>query len=328
MNVLITGGTGFLGAYLARELVAGGHRPVLYDLQPIDENLRLAWGGPPSGIAIVRGDILDAFQMLEAVREHQVEAVVHLAYMLTNAAAENPARALQVNVIGTNNVFELARRLKLRRVLWASSGAVHKGYEGTGEVVEDESDGRPTTVYGYCKLLNEEMAGHYFERFGVDSIAFRLSFLTGIGKPTGLTSELIRQLFVNPALGRPAVVPFPEDRIGWLDVLDVARAFRRALEFPGRTRSRVFNLRPSPTTVREAIEIVRRLAPDARIEPGSGSNWGAGRNYGERFGRALEEEMGFQTDRPPEDLFRGIIEHVRANRAVVESVFGDGTAGE
>jgi len=120
---LITGGTGFIGSYVAARLLERGKQVVLYDAYPDIEAVK----GFSDKIAVVRGDINDTMKLLSTVREYKVDIIIHLASLLTRGSQGEPGEAIRVNCEGTENIFNLARVMDLRKVVWASSAAVYGG---------------------------------------------------------------------------------------------------------------------------------------------------------------------------------------------------------
>lgn len=121
MAFLVTGGTGFIGSHLVRRLVEMGCEVVIYDVSP----KTAALGEVAGEVDVVRGDVLDVVSLMDTIKGHGVDRIVHLAYLLITESRENPTRALRVNCEGTNNAFEAARLMGMRRVVWASSAAVY-----------------------------------------------------------------------------------------------------------------------------------------------------------------------------------------------------------
>ncbi|MGA9400656.1 NAD-dependent epimerase/dehydratase family protein, partial [Haladaptatus sp.] len=158
-TVLVTGGTGFIGSYTAKELLEQGHDVVAYDLSTdprILEKLGIA-----DDVEIRRGDITDSTDVIRAVKESGATRIVHLAGLLTTTARENPRAGIEVNVLGTNNVMEAARTLsdQVERVAWASSAAVFApptNYDT--EWVTEYDLVYPDTLYGAAKEFNEHQA--------------------------------------------------------------------------------------------------------------------------------------------------------------------------
>src|SRR5262249_47406932 len=137
---LVTGALGCIGAWTAITLVRESARVVAFDLG--DDLRRLRLIGTPQEIdriEVVRGDITDLPTVESVFAEHQITHVVHLAALQVPFVRENPVLGSQVNVTGTVNVFEAARRLGLESpVAYASSAAV---YDRNGNVA-------PSTLYG------------------------------------------------------------------------------------------------------------------------------------------------------------------------------------
>jgi nucleoside-diphosphate-sugar epimerase len=263
---MVTGGTGFIGSYVARELVDHGHDVVAYDLSAdariLDEL------GVADDVTVRRGDVTDAPDVIRAVRETGATRVVHLAALLTNSARENPRAALRVNVEGTNNVFEAARSLsdQVERVAWASSAAVYAPPANYGDEFVTESDlVYPDTLYGATKEYNEHQARVYHEDFGVSHVGLRPTVAYGPYRETG-GSAFLANIVEKPALGEPFGVEYGDQVIDWQHVRDVAKAFRLAAFAPEADLTRrVYNVRGELATVREAVETMRELLPDADL---------------------------------------------------------------
>src|SRR3990172_5973116 len=125
MIYLITGGTGFIGSYVARRLLAEGHEGVAFDYQPAGTSVEQVL--TPDELAhmqILQGDVTDLTHLLRVCEERRVERIIHLAYLLQSDSDANPLLAVKVNCEGTTNVLEVARQLAIPRVVWASSVSV------------------------------------------------------------------------------------------------------------------------------------------------------------------------------------------------------------
>ena len=266
-TVLVTGGTGFIGSYVARDLLDHGHDVVAYDRSTDDRILSKL--GIEDGVEIRRGDVTDATDVIRAVRETGADRIVHLAALLTNTAEANPRAAMRVNVEGTNNVFEAARTLpeQVERVAWASSAAIFAppaNYDH-GWVTEDDLV-YPDTLYGASKAYNEHQARVYHEEFGVSHVALRPTVAYGPYRETG-GSAFLANIVEKPALGEPFSVEYGDQVIDWQHVADIAQSFRLAAFADEKDLSRrVYNVRGETATIREAVETMRELIPDADLE--------------------------------------------------------------
>lgn len=269
MAILITGGTGFLGSYLARHLLAEGEGPiVLFDPFVNQENV----ADLGDRVTIVVGDQSEAIEVLEVVRKHAITEIVHLGYAI-GELNNQPERAIQVNVNGTNQIFQIARLSGVRRVVWASSGAAY-GYHPTipaeAEPLAEDAPMRPLSLYGACKLFNEHVAEDYARRFGFDHIGFRLTSIYGLGRSGRrlIGRDFYSRLVEHAVAGEAYTTPLPEQVFNWTYVEDVARAFHTALRAP-KPAVRIFNVSGDARTVRESVEFVRsEIAPGARIDFG------------------------------------------------------------
>jgi nucleoside-diphosphate-sugar epimerase len=265
-TVLVTGGTGFIGSYVASDLVDHGHDVVAYDLSTDTRILEKV--GVADDVEIRRGDVTDPTDVARAVRETGSTHVVHLAALLTTAAEANPRTAMDVNIAGTNNVFEAARLLpdQVERVAWASSAAAYAPPTEYGDRFVTEDDlVSPDTLYGATKAYNEHQARVYREEFDVSDVALRPTVAYGPYRETG-GSAFLANIVEKPALGEPFSVDYGDEIIDWQHVRDIAQAFRLAVFTPDADLSRrVYNVRGELATIREAAETVERILPDADL---------------------------------------------------------------
>ncbi|MFC7205333.1 NAD-dependent epimerase/dehydratase family protein [Haloferax namakaokahaiae] len=263
---MVTGGTGFIGSYVAQDLVEHGHEVVAYD-RSTDPRI-LDKLGITDDVTIRRGDVTDPTDVFRAVRETGATHIVHLAALLTTSARANPRAALDVNIAGTNNVFEAARALsdQVERVAWASSAAVYAPPTNYGESFVTESDlVYPDTLYGATKEYNEHQARVYYEDFGVSHVGLRPTVAYGPYRETG-GSAFLASIIEKPALGEPFSVEYGDQVIDWQHVRDIAQAFRLAAFAPeDDLTQRVYNVRGELATIREAAEMVETILPDADL---------------------------------------------------------------
>jgi nucleoside-diphosphate-sugar epimerase len=276
MTYLITGGTGFIGAYVVRDLLKLGECVVCFDIDPNPRLLgALLSADELEKVTLVRGDVTDWAQLFHALKEHRVDKVIHLASLLTSSSETNFPLALRVNCQGTNNVFEGATLLGLEKVVWASSVAVFGPRSiGPDGVVLNDAPHDPQTVYGACKSYNEQMAAHYVRKYDLDVIGLRFTLVYGYGKEEtiarGTGVEYLNELIDKPALEQgPCVVPYGDDQMDWLYVEDVARAVVLACQ-AGKIRTKALTVRGDLRPMREVFEYVRRLLPkvEMTLQPG------------------------------------------------------------
>jgi len=203
VNVLVTGGAGFIGANLCRHLAADPafvHVTALDDLSTGSEaNL-----GGVEGVALVRGSILDAALLGDLVAA--ADAVVHLAARPSvPRSVADPVATHRVNVDGTLNLLEASRQVGGKHVVMASSSSVY----GANPVLPKHEDlaVMPMSPYAASKASGEAYARAYANVFGVDVLAFRFFNVFGPYQAAGHAYAAVIPAFVAAALqGHPLPV--------------------------------------------------------------------------------------------------------------------------
>ena len=212
---LITGALGCIGAWAVRNLVQAGTPVVVFDLGTDRQRLKLIMDDDAlSQVRFVQGDITDLKQVEAAVNDNGITHIIHLAGLQVPACRANPVLGAQVNVVGTVNAFEAAKRSNslsgsgIQRIVFASSAAVFDVDDAKpGEPVAADAAGHPATLYGVYKLANEGTARVYFKEYGVSSIGLRPYIVYGPGRDQGLTSAPTKAMFAA-ALGQPFHIPY------------------------------------------------------------------------------------------------------------------------
>jgi UDP-glucose 4-epimerase len=252
MRILITGGCGFLGAWIARRLLAGGHQVRIFDRSEDRRLLEIIVGPPAATIEQRAGDVSQAADVAAAAEG--CDAIAHLAALLTPACRADPIRGADVNVNGTLNVFEAARRHGVRRVAYASSAGVFGPSDGALP--------HPMTLYGVFKLACEGIGRVYAADYGIASVGFRPLVIYGPGREVGSTAGAT--IACRKAVsGEAYAIPFTGET-DMIFVDDVAAAFEAALLRPV-SGAHVFNLRGEVTSVEAIIAAIRRLKPAAAL---------------------------------------------------------------
>jgi UDP-glucuronate 4-epimerase len=184
---LVTGALGCVGAWCCRQLVREGHGVVGLDLEADRRRAQLIMSGEElAAVEFVRGDITDLVALERLFSRGQITHVVHLAAMLIPLAAADPPRGALVNVVGTVNVFEAAKRRGVAGLAYASSAAVYDRADGVR--VAEDADGHPVSHYGVHKQANEGAARAYWRDAGLASVGLRPHVVYGAGRDHGLTA--------------------------------------------------------------------------------------------------------------------------------------------
>lgn len=266
MNYLVTGGTGFIGSRIVRDLIRGGENVIVYDFLPRANAFQeIITAKEIAAVKILRGDILDLATLMRVCKEGKVDKIIHMAYFKTALTKSDPLWATKVNCEGTGNIFETARILGLRKVVWASSIAVFGPQEKyPQEYIPNDAPHYPVNLYGACKSFNESQAAHYCDAYGMDIIGVRYATGYAPNKVGSDTSPIIHEVIEKPALGEPGKVPWGDSIINWIHVDDDAGAAVHAANAPA-TKTKVFTVAGEAHSAKEVAGYVKKLIPTARI---------------------------------------------------------------
>ena len=211
-GILVTGGSGLVGAYAVAMLQERGERPVIFDVA-LNERLLAAVGVDLINVAMIRGDMMDLPAIISAIREHDCDRIIHLAAFLGEEVQRRPYSGVHLNFMGTVNVFEAARLEKVARIIFPSSGTVYLGSLGEGLSKIDESiPMNPPSVYAATKASCEFMGRAYAKRYGFEFICLRYTGGLYGPSPAGLkaTREIAIQQMIRAAVkGETAKIKWP-----------------------------------------------------------------------------------------------------------------------
>jgi UDP-glucuronate 4-epimerase len=252
---LVTGALGCIGAWTVATLVREGAGVVAFDLGTDDRRLRLiASPDEIDSVMFVQGDITELATVESALADHEITHVVHLAALQVPFCKADPVLGSRVNVTGTVNVFEAAKRRALgTTIAYASSAAV---YDERGEIA-------PRTLYGVYKLANEGTAKVFWQGDAVASVGLRPFSVYGPGRDQGVTS--------GPTLAIEAAVRGEPYRIGFGGrtqlhyAPDVARAFVQAAR-SDPTGADTYSLGGPATAIADFVTTLEAVIPGAAID--------------------------------------------------------------
>jgi UDP-glucose 4-epimerase len=273
MNVLVTGGAGFLGSYVMNALIDAGHTPFSYDI---------AAPGPEAAAIITNpwaqyriGQVSDQARLFDVCVSEKIEVIVHTAGIVgLDVSLTQPAATYQTNIMGLVNVSEVARQLKMRRLVFASSNAAYHGGSGRSlretDSVFSIRDGNPAGHYGVSKMAAEAIGITYATLQGLDFVALRVTAIYGFGMRSPM---FIKPMVENAVRGIPSHFatggPMKRD---YTYVLDCAEAIARAVDAPPTAfaTQRVLNIAAGDArSAAEVASVVRTLFPGVTIEIGN-----------------------------------------------------------
>ena len=261
-------GAGLVGSQIARMLIEDGEHPVLFDRAPQRE--ALAEFVDLARVTIVEADVLQPWSLAQAIRAHDVKAIVHMAAnpMLTVGAQRDPYPSIQLNIMGTANVLEAARVMEVRRVVVASSNVLNHhiaGGEGRGDPATEEAYPRPTSIYASCKQMIENMGLNYARWYGLDFVGLRYGAVAGpwSGAGGGGPSNVFRAMVQAAMKGEEALLP--PAAMEWVYSKDAARGTVQALHAAEGLKRRIFNMTMGRLNgPDELTAALRSVFPEAR----------------------------------------------------------------
>ena len=271
--VLVTGGAGFAGSYIVRDLLDHDLDVVVYDLGDMRAESRFVVGETTS-VELERGSIDDWPRVLEVVLRRRPSAVVHAGGMMDAAFLdEHPTVALRTNVGGSLNLLEASRIVGgVSRFIFLSSIAVigRKLYEpiDANHPTVSARDG-PLGAYGAAKAAVEAFCFSHSQTFGLDARVVRPSALYGFGM-SWFAPNYMKNIVEPAVLGEQVQLrtggQVPRD---YTHAADVASLVRAILESPDDSDRVYYGATGGPLrTAAEVCEIVRRLVPGSSVEIG------------------------------------------------------------
>ncbi|MGH2857609.1 MAG: UDP-glucose 4-epimerase GalE [Solirubrobacteraceae bacterium] len=266
MRLLVTGGAGYIGSVVSRQLLAAGHEVVVLDNLKRGHRAAIA-----PGARFVHADLRDGAAVNKAVAAGAFDGVLHFAALaLVGESVTNPERYWHNNVVGTLHLLDAMREAGVRRLVFSSTCAV---YGQPDEVpIAESAPTRPTSPYGASKLAVDQMIGDFCRAHAIGAVSLRYFNVAGAGADVGEDHEPETHLIPNilrAALGRLPHVevygtgyPTPDGTAirDYIHVEDLSEAHLLALDGTREGEHRIFNLgNGSGFSVREVIEAARAV---------------------------------------------------------------------
>jgi nucleoside-diphosphate-sugar epimerase len=252
--VLVTGAGGCIGSWVVALLARSGVDVAVLDLT--EDKRRPGLLMSDAELAKVRwltGDIADTKSVMLAVEASQPRAIIHLAALQVPFCKADPIAGARVNVVGTVNVLEAARKHGVGRFAYASSVAALGAIE----------EGALPTLYGAYKYCDEQIARVYWQDWQVPSVGIRPGVVYGVGRDQGMTSKTTVAILAAAA-GKPYTIGY-RGGVSWLHAGECAAAFIRSVAAE-RSGAPVFNMNGVYAPVEEGVRILKAIAPHAQID--------------------------------------------------------------
>jgi threonine 3-dehydrogenase len=262
MATLVTGGTGFIGAEVVRELVRRGEKVIVFDINDRKTLLK----GVEEKITIVKGDVSNYSHVFNSVRQFGIDVVYHLASMLSMPSDADPWSSFRVNAQGTFHVLEAARLLGVKKVLFSSTLATY-GLDVREDWIDDFSLQRPTLFYGCTKVFAELMGRFYKRKFGLDFRGVRYPAIIGPGVKTPGIVQYYPWAIEQAYKGNPFKIwVTPDTRCAAMYFKDAALSIIQCAEAPlEKIKMVVYVLGGMFLSAQELVDNIKKFVPDAQL---------------------------------------------------------------
>jgi len=261
MNILVTGGCGFIGLKFAKKLLEKKHSVYLMDVnaEPLKKQPGL------EKITFIPGTVTCQAHLVNALKEHKIQWLVHLAARLSAPSEEDPWLTFEVNVRGLYHALEAARICGVERFVFTSSLASYGLH--LPPVVDDVTIQRPIGMYGVTKVFGEQLGAFYRRRFGLDFRCIRFAQIIGPGVKTPGVAQCMPMVIEAAAKGEPFEMWIEEESaMPLLYYKDGVEALSRLTHAPKENILTIsYNLAGIKTSAAALVRSIRAVVPEAKI---------------------------------------------------------------
>jgi UDP-glucose 4-epimerase len=304
--ILITGGCGFLGWNIARDVTRSGDRAVCLDMRNPDSRL-MHWKN--DRIKIIEGDVTDYEKVLGIIRAENIEKIVHGGALLGyTSRADEIRQFIKTNVEGTLNILEAMRVSGVGRAVYLSSEEVYGTFRG--RTADETHPMNPVGIYGITKQTAELLIDMYHAEHHVDCLILRTCWVYGPGLPRDRAPWFLIENAVKGVRG--FIVNGGDHSADKTYVDDLVQGVRLALS-KEKVGSRIFNIASGQSsTLSQMVDAIKKIMPGAPIDVGPGlldnsDNVKLPQKGALDIGRAARE-LGY---RPEYDLEKGLRKYMK-----------------
>ncbi|MCK5699305.1 MAG: SDR family NAD(P)-dependent oxidoreductase [Candidatus Aenigmarchaeota archaeon] len=315
--VLVTGGLGFIGSHVCRELVRRKEKVVVFD-NLSQGNLeflkKVRMPDIYDKVTFVSGDITDFASVFETLKEYGIEKIVHTAAItFIPTAIKKPSLTFNVNTVGSFNLLEASRILDMKKFVYISTASTYGDFQYTP--ADEKHPLNPKDIYGATKVAADRLAYSYFQTYGLSASIVRTSAVYG---PGDLERRAAKAFIENALQGVPMKLEGGGLQMrDFSYVKDVALGMVLALN-SSESAGEAFNITGgSEYSVKDLAEMIRKYIPGSEIEVTGARKIDAKRGMLD-ISKA-KRVLGYN---PKYDLDAGIREYVKWMVEVYAPLFG------
>jgi len=259
-NAIITGGFGFVGRHLVRQLLDRGDNVMIFDIvgsSPFLEDIK-------NDFAVKVGDLANWVHLAEAIKANKTDTIYHVGAAIPPLTERDPSTAFNANILGTYNIFEAARQFNLKSVIFAST---QSSYSDGDAFIPMDFPQRPGTFYGMTKVVGERMGESYWRHHGVNVRGVRYCIVNGPGRGGVNPGQFVVWTLQMAALKRPfKVFVEPDVEVASIYVKDAAKALIDLNDADeSKLRYRFYPIMGYTVTAQQLADVARKYVPDADI---------------------------------------------------------------
>ncbi len=251
MNILVTGGAGFIGKYLVKSLLSKGNIVTIFD-NVSNSKKKSVSSLVDIGAKVIEGSITNLIEILNAAKDQDI--VIHLAAKISvSESVSNPAETFEINVDGTKNVLNACEKNLVKKLIVASSAAVYG--EGSQNVkLTEDSETKPISPYGKSKLRMEQEIKKFELEHDVNCIILRFFNIYGVGQSpeyAGVITKFLERIRYE----KPLVI-FGDglQARDFISVYDIINSIHNAIDCG---KSGTYNIASGKTiTIKELAELM------------------------------------------------------------------------
>lgn len=255
--ILVTGGNGYVGSALCRQLADSGHEVCSVSRRQYDTK----------GYLSLVGDVSDKASLEAIFDQYPIETVVHLASMLNTASVQNPDRAVRVNVVGSLNLMEVCRERGTRRFIFGSSFNVLGPRPGRTEACDETEPALPGEFYGETKRFVEQLGISLANLGAFEFVSARMPIIVGPGEPSPTSAWRTDMFNLLKGGGYVQITFAPDKVIPLAHFQDTADAIA-TLVLADRPIYQIYHLPSESWRVSDLAALLTEVGHNLRVECG------------------------------------------------------------
>jgi nucleoside-diphosphate-sugar epimerase len=291
MKILVTGGCGYKGHVLVPKLLTRGYEVIAFDIQWFGNYLE-----PHSNLTVIKGDVRD----IDSIPLDGVECIIHLSSIANDPCGDlNPQLTWEVSALATMQLADKAKRLGIKRFIYASSGSVY-GVKKELQVTED-LELKPISEYNKTKMVAERV----LLSFQDDMVVQIIRPATVCGYSPRMRLDVSVNLLTMQALSKGKITVFGGDQVRPnIHIDDIADLYLHLIDHPEVTG--IYNACFENISIKDIAKLVTKYVPvEIAVTPSNDP-----RSYRVNSDKLLA--TGFKPKKSVEDAVREIIEKYRS----------------